>query len=414
MTNTGPSLKNQAGGGSPGSFGVLLPVRAWVRNPALRSWPTLLFVVLVTVPPIGLVIIDLNGTVGSYLTSIDHASWLFAAYFAIAWLLLIGVIVRPAQVTRQLLVLVVVIALVTQIPLSVALERDFHVNPNSLSLGSGIFEVGFAEELSKAIPVLVIAVLLRKRLSPVDYLFLGAVSGLAFGAREAVGYLTSGVALPPNGAPEVLIFLTVFKYLWRFVTDPISHACWAGITGYFIGLAVSGRYRWYQVGWIGLLIAMILHGLNDWDTWNGTWAWVVVVAVSAILFVSYAKAGVAVAPHAAVAAVPVPVPVPSAAAAAVSPAAAQPSPHPVPVQAPPAAPAAAGAWYTQAPGVPPPQPAATAPASAVQPEPQPVGAAAAATVPARGGWWQSLTATPLAAAAPGQPAAPRSKPWWEE
>jgi RsiW-degrading membrane proteinase PrsW (M82 family) len=409
MTNTGPSLKNQAGGGSPGSFGVLLPVQAWVRNPSLRSWPTLLFVVLVAVPPVGLVIIDLNGTVGSYLSSIDHVSWLFAAYFAIAWLLLIGVIVRPAQVTRQLLALVVVIALVTQIPLSLALEKDFHVNPNSLSLGSGIFEVGFAEELSKAIPVLVIALLLRKRLSPVDYLFLGAVSGLAFGAREAVGYLTSGVDLPKPGAPELLVFLTVFKYLWRFVTDPISHACWAGITGYFIGLAVSGRYRWYQVGWVGLLIAMILHGLNDWDTWNGTWAWVAVVAVSAILFVSYAKAGVAVAPHTA--------PAPAAASGAMVPVAAQPSPHPVPAQTP-AAPAVGGAWYTQAPGVPPPaQPLPAAPAAAPpparQPVPEPAGATAAPG-PARGGWWQNLTATPLAATAPGQPAAPRSKPWWEE
>jgi hypothetical protein len=26
---------------------------------------------------------------------------------------------------------------------------------------------------------------------------------------------------------------------WRFLTDPISHACWAGIAGYFIGLAVQ-------------------------------------------------------------------------------------------------------------------------------------------------------------------------------
>src|SRR5262249_57812543 len=52
--------------------------------------------------------------------------------------------------------------------------------------------------------------------------------------------------------------------VWRFVTDPISHACWAGLTGYFIRLAATRRPRWYTVAWIGVAAAAILHGLNDW------------------------------------------------------------------------------------------------------------------------------------------------------
>lgn len=30
----------------------LLPVAVWVRNPSLRSWSVLLFMLLITVPPV--------------------------------------------------------------------------------------------------------------------------------------------------------------------------------------------------------------------------------------------------------------------------------------------------------------------------------------------------------------------------
>jgi len=85
--------------------------------------------------------------------------------------------------------------------------------------------------------------------------------------------------------------VTTLQYIWRFPTDPISHACWAGLTGYFIGLAFTGEYPWYRVGWIGLAMASVLHGLNDWSVINGHSAWVVIVVVSALLFLTYAKAG---------------------------------------------------------------------------------------------------------------------------
>ena len=39
----------------------------------------------------------------------------------------------------------------------------------------------------------------------------------------------------------------VLDFVWRFLTNPITHACWAGLTGYFIGLAATGRHKWYTV-----------------------------------------------------------------------------------------------------------------------------------------------------------------------
>jgi hypothetical protein len=72
----------------------------------------LLFLVLICVPSIALVILGGNPSASTF----DHVAWIFAAYFAIAWLLLLGVIIRPEHVTRTMLVVVTVIALATQVP----------------------------------------------------------------------------------------------------------------------------------------------------------------------------------------------------------------------------------------------------------------------------------------------------------
>src|SRR3984957_1798675 len=295
-----------------GQVNDLLPLGDWVRHHSLRSWPVVLFLVLICVPSIALVILGGNPSASTF----DHVAWIFAAYFAIAWLLLLGVIIRPEHVTRTMLVVVTAIALATQVPLAITLETALH--SGNTALGQSIFTIGIPEELAKALPVLVVAVIYRRRhgLMPRDYLFLGAVSGLVFGASEVVHYFTvNGIdqfyqtvqsAIPQieqllntghsasTSVFEVLIGPVLFfilDFVWRFVTDPVTHACWSGLTGYFIGLAATGRYKWYQVDWIGLAAAAVLHGLNDWPAVNGHWAWILVTAVSGILFLGYAKAG---------------------------------------------------------------------------------------------------------------------------
>ena len=297
-----------------GQVNDLLPLGDWIRHHSLRSWPVLLFLLLICVPSIALVILGDNPSASTF----DHVAWIFAAYFAVAWLLLLGVIIRPEHVTRPMLVLVTVIALLTQVPLAVTLEVNLHAS--TAGLGPSIYSVGLPEELAKAIPVLAIALIYRlagrHELTPRDYLFLGAVSGLAFGASEVVHYftvnglaefyLTVQSAIPSieqlirtgHSAPASVfaaliepVRYFVLNFVWRFLTDPITHACWAGLTGYFIGLAVTGRHRWYTVAWIGLVAAAILHGLNDWGLVNGRPLWVVVTAISGILFLGYAKVG---------------------------------------------------------------------------------------------------------------------------
>ncbi|MGH3300342.1 MAG: PrsW family glutamic-type intramembrane protease [Streptosporangiaceae bacterium] len=289
-----------------------MPLGDWLRHRSLRSWPVLLFLVLICVPSIALVILGGSPSPDVF----DHVAWIFATYFALAWLLLLGVIVQPHHVTRPMLAVVTAIALATQIPLAVALETALHSDISNL--GSSIIAIGVPEELTKAIPVLAIALLYRQRrdLSPRDYLFLGAVSGLAFGASEVVRYftvnsevqfyLTVRSALPAierlthaGNSTSTSVFAVligpvlsyILDFVWRFVADPISHACWSGLTGYFIGLAATGRYKWYKVGWIGLAMAASLHGINDWSRVNGHPVWILVVIASGILLLGYAKVG---------------------------------------------------------------------------------------------------------------------------
>jgi len=297
-----------------GQVNDLLPLGDWIRHHSLRSWPVLLFLLLICVPSIALVILGANPSASTF----DHVAWIFAAYFALAWLLLLGVIIRPDHVTRLMLVLVTAVALATQVPLAVTLEVDLHAN--TAGLGPSIYSVGLPEELAKCLPVLAVVLVYRfseqRDLEPRDYLFLGAVSGLVFGASEVVHYFTvNGVeefyltvksAIPAiqqlivsgHSAPDSLFAVLigpvryfVLDFVWRFLTDPIIHACWAGLTGYFIGLAATGRHKWYTVSWIGLVAAAILHGLNDWSRVNGHPLWILVTLVSGILFLGYAKVG---------------------------------------------------------------------------------------------------------------------------
>ena len=167
------------------SFSHLVPVRHWARDPALRSWPVLLLVALVCVPPIALVM--LNHPTAAKVRDI---AWIFAVYFAVAWLLLLGVIVRPQHVSRAMLAAIAVVGVVTQAPTAIFLETKLHAGTSSLL---DIFTIGLPEELAKAIPIVVVAWIWRRywhTQTPRDYLFLGAVSGLVFGAAEVVHYFT--------------------------------------------------------------------------------------------------------------------------------------------------------------------------------------------------------------------------------
>jgi RsiW-degrading membrane proteinase PrsW (M82 family) len=389
------------------SFSHLVPVRHWARDPALRSWPVLLLVGLVCVPPIALVMLN-DPTPGK----IRDIAWIFAAYFAVAWLLLLGVIVRPQHVSRAMLAAVAVVGIATQAPTAIFLETKLHAGTSSLL---DIFTIGLPEELAKAIPIVVVAWIWRRywhTQTPRDYLFLGAVSGLVFGAAEVVHYFTDVLgSLSGNVNGLVLQDLTI-QYIWRFLTDPIDHACWAGITGYFIGLAIVGQDRKYWLGLVGIGIAAVLHGLNDWNPINSHPAWVLVTLISVLLFLGYARAG-AWLPEQAMAAPDGLAHAPAHQQAQPAPwAAAPPAPRPGSPAPPrpadgraPRAPAMGDEWWQHVPAAstPPAQPAPPAPATAAH-----------AAVPSNRAAPHAATPYNPATAPTVVQRKPPVRPWWEQ
>ena len=396
-----PNSGRPPGGKSPEySFSSLVPVRHWLHDPALRSWPVLLLVALVCVPPIGLVLLNSATTEAR----IQEIAWIFAAYFAVAWLLLLGVIVRPQHVSRAMLGAVAVVGIVTQAPIAIWLETELHAGTSSLL---DIFTIGLPEELAKAIPIVVVAWIWRRywhTQTPRDYLFLGAVSGLVFGAAEVVHYFTDVLGSISGHATGLNLQTLTIQYIWRFLTDPIDHACWAGITGYFIGLAITSPHREYWIGLIGIGIAAVLHGLNDWNPINSHPAWVLITLISVLLFLGYARAGAWLPEQAMAAPDGMAVPAGQAQVQRQAQPPAAPAPWagtpPVPPPARPRASATRDEWWQHVPAAtPPPQPAAAAPRAATP---------------------SNRTAPP--AAAPYNPATaptvmqrkPPVRPWWEQ
>jgi len=401
-----PYPGQQAGGPVPEySFSHLVPVRHWVRDPALRSWPVLLLVALVCVPPIALVLLN-NATE----STIHAIAWIFAAYFAVAWLLLLGVIVRPQHVTRAMLAAIAVIGIVTQAPTAIFLETRLHAGTGSLL---DVFTIGLPEELAKAIPIVAVALIWRQKWqeqAPRDYLFLGAVSGLVFGAAEAVHYFIDVLGSLSGNANGILLQGLTIQYIWRFLTDPIDHATWAGITGYFIGLAVTGQTRKYSIAPIGIAIAAVLHGLNDWNPINSHPAWVVVTLISVLLFLGYARAGALLPPAFAAAAAQSAQSAQSAPGIAVHAAGWTP-----PAAPPPAAPRARPQPARPAMPAQPPPPGAPVPQEAwwQAPSPRPVPAASAASHPDAASHPTVVPSPTVVTRVTASQKVP-PKPWWEQ
>lgn len=105
-----------------------------------------------------------------------------------------------------------------------------------------------------------------------------------FGAVEAVGYAN---AFAIHDADSGLTLA------WRLLTGPIVHACWAGLSGYFLGLA--SRYRdagpWLALAGIGIALPAVLHGLNNWVAGENGPVWAAVQGLSAALLFGYARIG---------------------------------------------------------------------------------------------------------------------------
>ncbi len=296
---------------------LALPLRYWFRSPILRRRSSLFFAAMVGYPLMAGWLInqqlrpvdssDGSGGQSNLIHDLKWLDWPFVGYFGLAWLVVMWLLVRP-RVRPLPVAVVALIALVTGTPIAIWLET--RLPSNTSNLFESIIGVGGSEEFAKIVPLLAaLALVLRfiparaselLDMKPKTWLFLGTVSGVVFGCAEGVAYIVSSQNLAFHG--EGGAYSVSWMIFMRLITDPLNHMLWAGVSGYFIGLAVqrarqAGQPTFtgvvFNQGWliaIGLIIAATLHGLNDFVASNGA-AQSLVDMLSALLLLGYALAG---------------------------------------------------------------------------------------------------------------------------
>ncbi len=165
--------------------------------------------------------------------------------------------------------------------------QSLEKSPNAAAqIAGNIFGTGLAEEGVKAFPLLVLALLgagfgllsrhtgrmlgacfagLRRHIclnEPLDGIVLGVASGSGFFIQETLGQYVPA-AMSHEKYPAAQAFEGLVILLARGLPDLAEHSAWAGLAGYFVGLAVLRPTMTVILLPIGWLSAAALHGA--WD-----------------------------------------------------------------------------------------------------------------------------------------------------
>ena len=120
---------------------------------------------------------------------------------------------------------------------------------------------------------------------PTTVAYLGVISGLAFGATEAILYsmmYAEGHAASAFGYGDYLII-----QLLRLISLPFLHAIWTGTSAYFAGLSAINDAARRVVILAGLSGVSILHGA--YNTMSANWLGFVLAMLSLAIFVGYVR-----------------------------------------------------------------------------------------------------------------------------
>lgn len=288
-----PHHHHHARGDSPGgdfatAVHILVPIRSWLKDPGWKQGSRLLVIAYGLLP--SLFVVLFSGT-----TNVNVPGWAYSLAIAPLWAVAFWLLIRPGRITRLIgwLAVGVIAAVLVLLP-TVTLPWENALD-NTLTLRNvlpWIYGVGLAEEVTKALPILVAALLLRwvwKITMDVRvWMFLGTISGLAFGVRESVLYTSSYLMQGSHKVGAGFEIPLILSFAQRVFVDGFQHAVWAGIAAFFIGMGVNYRRRRIPLILFGITLPAALHGLNDWSTQLAShWLWIVMEAVSLLLFIGY-------------------------------------------------------------------------------------------------------------------------------
>ena len=274
------------GGEFARAVNILVPVRSWLKDPGWTQGSRLLVIAYGLLPSLFVVLFSAT-------TNLSAPGWAYSLAIAPLWAVAFWLLIRPGPITRLIAWLavgiiagVMVLLPTLTLPWENALDRTA-ANHNLLPW---IYGVGIAEEVTKALPILIAALLLRwvwkTTLDVRIWMFLGTIAGLAFGVRESVQY-TASYLMQDNHSGGLAVPL-ILTFAQRVFVDGFQHAVWAGIAAFFIGMGVNYRRRRIPLIAFGILLPAVLHGLNDWSTQLAShWLWIAMEAISMLLFIGY-------------------------------------------------------------------------------------------------------------------------------
>lgn len=270
----------------------LIPFRNWFTD---RPW-TLLWVQFIAFA-FGFPFL-LIGYYRNRESTLVEAAWALGGYFAIVWAVLIHRCIRPERIgTRRIVgtwlftsVLgVVAVVFVSVVGSYLPVIRDVYEASESASIFGRLIgmtlAVGLVEESAKLIPVIWFASKFDPPPRPTTIAYLGVISGLAFGATEAISYsviYALGNATAQIGYGDYLLY-----QLLRLVSLPFLHAIWTGTSGYFVGLSLVTKTSRRAMIVVGLAGVSILHGA--YNSFADGWLGFVIAMLSLAIFIGYIR-----------------------------------------------------------------------------------------------------------------------------
>jgi RsiW-degrading membrane proteinase PrsW (M82 family) len=275
-------------GGIAMAVEILMPIKSWLKNPGWHQSLRLLVIVYALLPLVFLAVFSSS-------RSLSTPGLAYSVYIAPLWAIAFWLLLRPGRLhAREIGIGVAIVIWVTVWLNVVTININDHL-VNGVRSGSfpAALAVGYNEEISKALPVLLAALILlrfrKAKLGVRMWMFLGTIAGLTFGIIEEIFYTEMAIAQVANANAVSQADTGVLDFAFRVFVDGFEHAVWAGVSAFFIGIAVNYPRRRWQLIIFGVSIAAVLHALNDWSlsTFDSYWPGIIVQAISLLLFLGY-------------------------------------------------------------------------------------------------------------------------------
>ena len=264
---------------------ILFPLHSWLHNSGWRQGLRLLVIAYALLPLIFLAVLSSSN-------DLSAPGWAYSLYVAPLWITGFWLLIRPGHLTRQEVYAAAGIVAWTLVWINLV---TINVNDRLHLSGSIGFlpalVIGFNEEITKALPVLLAGLILLKyrkvKLSVRMSMFLGTIAGLTFGVAEQAFYTSNDIIGINQAQSNNQAVNAALAFAERIFVDGFQHAVWAGIAGFFIGLALNYPRRRIQLIVLGVTIAAVLHTLNDFLAGSSIWLVIIVQAASLLLFLGY-------------------------------------------------------------------------------------------------------------------------------